>query len=136
MADARKAALDAGSGRFLQVFADVGVQLQDVFGDVGVREVFEYDCPGWAVPLPKELVPEQVGTMPSDSLYVLLAERKAGITMHFWNPLSYTFLEEHAAWLKEAGFKPMRGCLQFNRKSAYPVEEVGRLLREARASWA
>lgn len=92
-----------------------------------------YDMEAWQItipdPVPKE---EWKGTMPRDQFTVAPTEKKAGITVHVWHPKKPELLGENAAWLKEAGFKPMVGCLQWNRKAEFPMDAFERLLDAAK----
>ncbi len=71
------------------------------------------------------------GTMPRTHLTVAPVERKAGVTIHIWHPNEPYLLKDNEAWLTEAGFKVMVGCLQWNRKAAFPLDALERLLAEA-----
>ncbi len=89
--------------------------------------VHEYGCDGWRVKV-REKPTDWKGTYDPCHLFVLPAERKAGITVHIWDPRDPELLARHAERLKEIGFKPMVGCLQWNRKADYPLDELDRLL--------
>ena len=88
-----------------------------------VEEVFSYGMHGWKVPR-RKTVESRTGTMDPNWLFIGLAERAAGITLHVWNPLDWQGLKAHRAQFEAAGFKVMVGCLQFNRKSEFPVDVV------------
>jgi hypothetical protein len=117
--------LEQASENFRAVFSAVESVVRKRFPNA--EATFESGMPGWKVP--REHVPEaRIGTIDPAYVWIFLAERKAGITLHVWNPADYYFLDQHKAALQQAGFKVMRGCLQFNRKGAYPVAAVERLL--------
>ena len=100
----------------------------------GIEPVFAWGIHGWRVPRMKK-VEWTTGIMDPNWLFVGLAERKAGITLHMWNPVDYGCLQRHAASLKDAGFKVMVGCIQFNRKSEYPMSAVKSLLDDVAKGW-
>ncbi len=105
-----------------------------------VREVFSeatksvaWNMPGWIIPVPQPPAEaDWKGTLPRTHLTILASEKKAGLTFHVWHPNRPGLLQEEAAWLKAAGFKPMVGCVQWNRKGDPPMEAFERLLRVAR----
>lgn len=93
------------------------------------KPIFEWGMPGWKVALPKDKQPvEHRGTYDPTSIMILLADRKAGITMHVWSPLEPQILSKLDKQLTKAGFKVMVGCIQYNRKGDYPVTAVMPLL--------
>ena len=98
------------------------------------EEIFEWGMPGWRLPRKIHLDPGYKGTVDQRYVMILLASRKAGITLHLWNPADYHSLEHHRGPLEKAGFKVMVGCLQFNRKAPFPVAAVTPLLRKIKAS--
>ncbi|HLE47567.1 MAG TPA: hypothetical protein VI818_04650 [Candidatus Thermoplasmatota archaeon] len=105
----------------------IGAALKTFFPEA--KAVEEWGMLGWRTRLAWEPPREAFrGTMDPRYLSVFLAERKQGITLHLWNPLDYYGLEKKKADLTKAGFKVMRGCLQFNRNSDYPVDAVMALL--------
>jgi uncharacterized protein YdhG (YjbR/CyaY superfamily) len=123
--EARQAYLEQASERFRTAYSEVERLVRARFPNA--EATFEWSMPGWKAP--REHVPEaRVGTIDPAYVWIFLVDRKAGITLHFWNPADYYFLDQHKAALQQAGFKVMRGCLQFNRKGAYPVAAVERLL--------
>lgn len=115
-----------------QPFEEIRAQVDRV-----VRKVFpkakrsaESGMEGWAIPRPEDAPrPTREGTMPGDRIMVLLADRKAGPTLHVWYPGDARGLRAHEAELSAAGFKVMVGCLVFSRKQPYPVDAVETLLR-------
>lgn len=86
---------------------------------------------GWRIPTNAGLA-EWKGTIDPNFVHVFLAERKQGLTLHFWNPLDPGALHREKTGLREAGFKVMVGCLQFNRKGDFPIAAVLPLLDAAR----
>jgi hypothetical protein len=90
--------------------------------------------PGWRVA--RKVLPPASWDSTIDWRYVLvaLADRKAGLSLHVINPADYLGLENARPWLEAAGFKVMRGCLQFHRKGEFPIDAVGRLLKQVKAS--
>lgn len=120
------------SESFQALHAAIGAAIESRWPDVTLDEVYpdsSYDMPAFLVPLadhpPKE---EWKGTMPNDVFLVSPVARAAGTTIHMWHPNHPYLLKENAEWLKEAGFKPMVGCLQWNRKAELPLDAVERLL--------
>jgi hypothetical protein len=111
---------------FAETFTQVRDVVQRVFPQAEAIE--EWGMRGWKVPLVH--LPESLkGTFDMTHLYVLLADRKAGPTLHIWYPGIYHWLDEHKAELAAAGFKVMRGCLPYSRRQPYPIDVVERLLR-------
>jgi len=99
------------------------------------QRVFAYGLPGWRIPRRRWIDPKSVdGTIDPNWVNVFLAERKAGITLHLWNPVDFNAMQRRKADLSNAGFKVMVGCLQFNRKSGYPIDAVRRLLEDVKRS--
>lgn len=97
------------------------------------KAVFQWGMPGWSIQRKHAPDPAEVkGTMDPRFIAILLAARKQGITLHLWNPADYYGLDRSKAELVEAGFKVMRGCLQFNRKQPYPIAVVEKLLKGVR----
>jgi len=96
----------------------------------GAVPQFEYGMRGWRVPRARRQESWK-GTIDPNFLHIFVAERKQGITLHFWNPLQPASFGKHAAPLSKAGFKVMVGCLQYNRKGDYPVAAILPLLDEA-----
>lgn len=94
------------------------------------QDVFEYNMRGWAVRRPVHIT-EWKGTIDPNWIRVYVAERKQGITIHVWNPYDFEGLKDRSE-LAQAGFKPMAGCLQYNRKGELPVEALEPLLDEMR----
>lgn len=99
------------------------------------ERVFAYGIPGWRIARRRWIDPKSVkGTIDPNWVHIFLAERKAGITLHMWNPVDFNAMQRRKAELSGAGFKVMVGCLQFNRKSEYPLEAIGRLLEDVKRS--
>lgn len=117
---------------FDEVRDDVAKVVRRVFPRA--QAVRESGMDGWRIARPKGAPrPAREGTMPADFVYVLLADRKAGPTLHVWYPGDYDWLDARKDELTEAGFKVMRACLQFMRKREYPVAAVEKLLRDVKA---
>ena len=117
---------------FPEVRAQVERAVKKVFPKA--EPVEEFGMEGWRIRRPKDAPrPAKEGTMPSDFVMVLLADRKAGPTLHLWYPGDYHLLDARKDALEEAGFKVMRGCLAFSRKAEYPVAAVETLMRDVKA---
>jgi hypothetical protein len=106
------------SPRMAQVYGDLEREVERRFP--GAEKMFEYGMRGWRVPRRKR-IDTWKGTIDPNFLYIGIAERKQGITLHYWNPLSPGGFDRHAPALAAAGFKVMVGCLQYNRKGDYPI---------------
>lgn len=119
------------SPRLLGLKAELEQQLLRLFPHV--EPVFAYGLHGWRM---KRLRPVEwtVGTVDPAYVHVFVAERAQGITLHVWSPFDPKLLARHRSDLDAAGFKVMVGCLQFNRKSDYPVDAVRPLLEETAAT--
>ena len=118
--------------RFREAYAAVREAVEAAFPDAAPVEA--WGMVGWQAPRPPEAVPaEPVGTLDPALVFVGLADRKAGPTLHVWHPGAYDLLDRNAAWLRDAGFKVMKGCLPWTRKAAYPAGTVRRLIEAARA---
>lgn len=88
-----------------------------------------YEMAAWLVPVPDHPPKESwKGTMPNDTFVVGPTQTKSGMTIHVWHPNQPGLLKDNAHWLAAAGFKPMVGCLQWNRKAPVDLEAFGRLL--------
>jgi uncharacterized protein YdhG (YjbR/CyaY superfamily) len=125
--------LGKASPRFREVHASLGRAIENLFPDA--RSAFEYGMPGWRIPRPRRVDPASVkGTIDPNWVHVFLAERKAGITLNLWNPVDVGGFRKRKRELERAGFKVMVGCLQFNRKSEYPIGLVVELLKDIRNS--
>jgi len=132
-AQTAKAYLGKTSPRFREVHASLGRSIGDLFPDA--RSAFEHGMPGWRIPRPRRVDPASVkGTIDPNWVHVFLAERKAGITLNLWNPVDVGGFRRRKRELERAGFKVMVGCLQFNRKSAYPIGLVVEILRDVKKS--
>lgn len=117
------------SDRFKALHEALDAHMHALFQDA--QAVFAYGMHAWKVPRRRE-VEWTRGTMDPNWLFVGLAERKAGLTLHVWNPIQYDGLEQRRATLEAAGFKVMVGCLQFNRKSEFPLQATKDLLTAIR----
>jgi hypothetical protein len=118
-------------------------RLQAIHGELDrrIRKLFpgaqastDWNMLGWKVRRPRR-VEWTHGTMDPNLLYVGIAERKSGITLHIWNPVEHDGLNRREAQLSAAGFKVMVGCLQFNRKGDYPVDAVVGILEGIKAQF-
>lgn len=88
-----------------------------------------YEMAAYVVPLAEHPPKEAwTGTLPHDVLVVGPTEKKAGTTIHIWHPNHPYLLKDNADWLKAAGFKPMVGCLQWNRKAPLDLGALAHLL--------
>jgi hypothetical protein len=96
----------------------------------GAERVQAYGMRGWRIRRPRAVAWTH-GTMDPNFLYVSLADRRQGTTLHIWNPLDWKGLSKSKVELERAGFKVMVSCLQFTRKRPYPLEAVARLLDRA-----
>ncbi len=123
------------SPRLQALDAAIGKALRKRWPKARREHVFpgtSYEMDAWLVPIPDPVPQEEwKGTMPHDVFTVGPTEKKAGITVHVWHPKHPELLQENAAWLKEAGFKPMVGCLQWNRKADFPMDAFEQLLDKA-----
>lgn len=101
----------------------------------GTEPVVVYGLAAYQAPVPDPPADaDWQGTQPRTHLTVAPTEKKAGITVHVWHPNRPSLLADNAAWLKEAGFKPMVGCLQWNRKAPFPMDAFEKLLDAAKAA--
>ena len=128
--DETRASLDESSDRFKQVYADIEAVVRGIFPTA--ERVVAYKMPGFKIRIGDEGVKSWRGTIDPNYLQLFLVERKSGITLHLWNPRDYDGLERRRAELSAVGFKVMRGCIQWNRKQAYPVETVRSLLESVK----
>jgi hypothetical protein len=125
--------LAAATDAFRQLHAEMGRRVLAVFPDA--QPVQEHGMAAWAVPVPTPPpADEWQGTMPRTYLTIAPTEKQAGITLHVWHPNRPELLADNADWLKAAGFKPMVGCLQWNRKGELPLDAFDRLLATAKAA--
>ncbi len=90
------------------------------------KESIDYGIPGFTARTTKVLIKDWPGTMDPNFVMIGFARRAQGITLHGWCG-DYHFLEKHAAMLTKAGFKVMRGCVQWNKKAPYPLPVVEKL---------
>lgn len=130
--DPRESYVAKASPQFQTAFEGVRKRVKARFPTA--QPAFQYDMPGWTVPIPQERQPPAQGTLPPDHMYILFAARKQGPTLHVWNPLDDGALKKNRKDLEAAGFKVMVGCLQFNRKAEYPVQAVDKLFAAMAAS--
>lgn len=91
------------------------------------KEEFAYGIPGFTARVTKTRIDGWPGTMDPNFAMIGFARRAQGITLHGWCG-DYRFLEKHAATLTKAGFKVMRGCVQWNKKVPYPLPVVEKLI--------
>lgn len=113
----------------------LSARVHAVFPDA--QPVEAHGMTGWQVRLPDDAPPRQdLGTLDADHLQVFPVRRKAGVTLHVWNPVDYHFLDTQAGLLSDAGFRVMKGCIQWNRKAPLDLDAVEALLQAAKASWA
>ena len=117
------------SDRLKAIHAALEGRLRHHFPDA--QPIFTYGMHGWKVPR-RRTVAWTTGTMDPNWLAVLLAERKAGITLHVWNPVDPGILQKRERELSAAGLKPMVGCLQFTRKGDYPLDAIDDLFGRIR----
>ncbi len=123
----------ATSPAFQALHADIHAAVLRCFPDA--RPVVAFGMAAFQVPLPDPPAADTwIGTQPRTHLTVAPTEKKAGITVHVWHPNRPSLLADNAAWLKEAGFKPMVGCLQWNRKAPFPMDAFEKLLHAAKAA--
>jgi hypothetical protein len=111
---------------FDETFAQVEDVVQRIFPQAQTYE--DFGIRGWKVPLENPPVGIK-GTIDPNFVYIGLADRKAGPTLHIWHPKSYYWLDEHRDELTAAGFKVMRACLPYTKKRPYPIEVIEKLLR-------
>ncbi len=118
---------------FKALHAALGAALAERFP--GCEAVQLYGIASFQAPLARP-PPEAgwIGTLPRTHVTLAPTERKEGITVHLWHPLAPTLIQDNASWLQEAGFKPMVGCLQWNRKAPCPIDVFERLLDAAKAA--
>ena len=118
------------SPRFQALHREMGQLVHAVFPQA--RPIVSWGMPAWAVAVPRP--PAETawrGTLPRTELTIGPTEKKSGVTMHFWHPNQPNILAENRDWLTQAGFKVMVGCVQWNRKSDFPIAAFERLLRAA-----
>ncbi len=94
------------------------------------QECEEFGCRGWRVKV-QERPREWKGTFDPEWLYILPKERKAGWTLHLWDPRNPDLLSDHQEALSAAGFKVMVGCVQWNRKGPVPVQALAAVIADA-----
>lgn len=120
-----------GDARYQQAYRAVAAAVAAAFPDA--RPVEAHGMPGWMAPRPPEAPRPARGTFDPDHVFVGLADRKAGPTLHVWHPGDPGLLDRHADALRAAGFKVMVGCLPYARQGPYPQVAVARLLADAAA---
>jgi len=118
--------LGKSSDRFRQVYSELERVIEGVFPRG--EQAFAYKMPGFRVKVSGREITGWKGTIDPNYLQIFLVERKSGITLHIWNPLDFYGLDKRREELTQAGFRVMRGCLQWNTKRAYPMETVKGLL--------
>ncbi len=117
---------------FRRLHAAIGDAVRARWPDA--RDVVEYDMAAFAVPVSDPPAAEDwKGTMPREVFIIGPTEKKAGITIHLWHPKEPYLLKQHQKELEEAGFKPMVGCLQWNKKAPLPMDAFAALLDAAKA---
>ena len=125
--------LKSASPRFFTVYESIARAVREMFPEAETS--FQFRMPGWKIPRPRRVDPASVeGTLDPNWAQVYLVERKSGITLHLWNPVDFNGFRRRKEELERAGFKFMAGCIQFNRKSEYPVGLVVELLRDVKKS--
>ncbi|HKZ60670.1 MAG TPA: hypothetical protein VJ547_12620 [Candidatus Thermoplasmatota archaeon] len=117
------------SARYADVRHALESEVIRLFPDA--RPASDYNMAGWRIPRPRR-IESWKGTIDPNFVHIFLAERKNGITLHFWNPYNPYGLKQNAASFEAAGFKVMVGCLQFNRKGEFPMAAVTGLLERVR----
>lgn len=117
------------SPRLVAIHADLDCEIRRLFPQAEARR--DYSMKGWRIARSTHIKTWE-GTIDPNFLHIYIAERKNGITLHFWNPFDPYHLKRHSKELEGAGFKVMVGCLQFTRKGDYPVRAVVPLLESAR----
>lgn len=83
---------------------------------------------GFRVPITETPIEKWKGTIDPNYLHLALVQRKRGVTFHIWNPRDDGYLQKNQEALSRAGFKVMRGCVEWNKKAAYPVGEIAKML--------
>jgi uncharacterized protein YdhG (YjbR/CyaY superfamily) len=92
--------------------------------------LFEYGMPGFRVPITQTRIEKWKGTIDPNYLHMGLVQRKRGVTFHIWNPKDDGYLQKNEERLSSAGFKVMRGCVEWNRKAAFPIAEIEKMLED------
>ena len=115
------------SDRFKTIYVKLREIIMKEFPNA--TEGIMYDMHGFRERITREDIADWPGTMDPNYLYVGLVERKAGITLHIWNPSNYYGLDRIRKDYEKAGFKVMRGCLQWNKKAEYPIEMIEDLIK-------
>ncbi len=115
------------SDRFKKIYAKLKEIVMREFPNATEGEAF--GMRGFRAKITKEDIKEWKGTMNPNYFFVCPVERKAGITLHIWYPVDYYALDKIRKEYEEAGFKVMRGCLQWNRKSEYPIHMIEDLVK-------
>lgn len=116
---------------FQEIHEQIGQIIKARWPDARLEVAGEgtYEMPSYVIPI--ENPPDADawrGTMPRDVFIIAPTEKKAGITIHVWHPNVPYLLKDHAETLAAAGYKPMVGCLQWNRKSPPDLDAFAALL--------
>ncbi|MSQ41012.1 MAG: DUF1801 domain-containing protein [Dehalococcoidia bacterium] len=122
--------LDKNPESFRQLYGELATVVAAIFPNA--EKACAYNMPGFRVRVSDEEIKDWKGTIDPNYLQIVLMQRKSGVTLHIWNPLDYDALDRKRDELIKAGFKVMVGCLQWNRKQAYPMDVVERLLNSLR----
>lgn len=120
-----KAYLAKTDSEFQKTYAAVKKMVKKYFPNA--KEFYEYGISGFKARTTKTLIKDWPGTMDPNFAYIGLARRTQGITLHGWCS-DYYFLDKHKTELAKAGFKVMRGCVQWNKKAPYPLPVVEKLI--------
>ena len=120
--------LSDASDRFREVFSGLEEVVKRVFPTAMAG--FEYNTPGWKIERMNVKEGERQGTINPRFVYVSLAERKAELTLYLWNPVDYYWLDTQKEELEGAGFKVVRGCVQFKRKRPFPLAAIEDVLQK------
>jgi uncharacterized protein YdhG (YjbR/CyaY superfamily) len=123
-----EAYLAGQSPEFRQAYNAIRDKVTDLFPNA--MPAFEYGMPGFRVPITETPIVKWKGTIDPNYLIMGLVQRKRGITFHIWNPNDVDYLQKNEERLSSAGFKVMRGCVEWNRKAAFPVSEVEKMLED------
>ncbi len=129
--DPRARYLASAPPAFQESFGQIAALVHQTFPSA--EEVFAYRMPGWK--MRRRLRKEDgllVGTIDPRYVWLLVAARSRGLTVHLWNPADPGCLQRNVPILKEAGLTVLRGCLQHTRKQPFPIAPLRTVLREVR----